>query len=236
MCSNSLTNLECFQGELAKRILKLPRWHSNTAACIALGWHSIHSICTIRKLRYLSKIVTKDDHNIAYRAFSSLVEDVESLCIVKECRDLEEKYCSDYTSKLLTVAPEECRSLMREAEKEIHEKDHLLQIEKASQQHPDLCKLAASAGWRRLWDHSLDHGKTGVTSLKNLVRILTYPKHATRQCPLCEGDEFDSLLEHVVSHHTSSSDSWDVLLNSLADLDPSCFRHLSCLYKLFNSP
>ena len=49
---------------------------------------------------------------------------------VKECRELEEKYCSDYTSKLLTVSPEECRSLMREAEREIHEKDHLLQIRK----------------------------------------------------------------------------------------------------------
>ena len=85
---------------------------------------------------------------------------------MKECRDLEEKYCSNYTSKLLTVAPEECRSVMGEAEKEIHEKDHLLQIEKASQQHPDLCILAALAGRRRIWDHSLDHGMTGVTSPK----------------------------------------------------------------------
>ena len=127
-------------------------------------------------------------------------------------------------------------SLIKEAEKEICGKDHLLQIEKASQQYTDICsKLATSTGWRRLWDHSLDHGRTCVTSLKNLVRILTYPKHATRQCPLCEGIEFDSLLEHVMSDHTSSSNSWDVLQNSLTDLDPSCFSHFSCFYKLFNS-
>ena len=75
---------------LAKRILKLPQWYSNTAACIALGWHSIHSICTIRKLKYLSKIAA-NENTIAYRAFSSRVDDVESLGIVNESREFELK-------------------------------------------------------------------------------------------------------------------------------------------------
>ena len=33
MSTESLKKLECFQGEIAKRILKLPKWFSNTAAC-----------------------------------------------------------------------------------------------------------------------------------------------------------------------------------------------------------
>ena len=41
----SLQQLESFQGEVAKRILKLPRWYSNTAACLALDWKSLHSVC-----------------------------------------------------------------------------------------------------------------------------------------------------------------------------------------------
>ena len=37
LCATSLQKLETFQGEMAKRILKLPKWFSNTAAKIALG-------------------------------------------------------------------------------------------------------------------------------------------------------------------------------------------------------
>ena len=98
-----------FQGEMAKRILKLPKWFSNTAAKIALGWSSMHSICTIRKLKYLSRIGAKED-GISYRAFSSLVDEVESLCLVKECRELEERYKVDYTSKILVSEPEDMQA------------------------------------------------------------------------------------------------------------------------------
>ena len=99
-CTNSLKKLECFQGILAKSILKLPQWCPNIAACIALGWDYIHSICTIRKLKCLSKIATKEN-SIAYRAFSSLVDDVESLCIVKECKELEGRFIVNFTSRVL---------------------------------------------------------------------------------------------------------------------------------------
>ena len=40
----SLQRLESFQGEVAKRILKLPRWYSNTQACVALDMESMHSV------------------------------------------------------------------------------------------------------------------------------------------------------------------------------------------------
>ncbi len=229
LCTNSLKRLECFQGELTKRILKLPRWYPNTAACIALGWHSIHAICTIRKLKYLLKITTKED-NIAYRAYSSLVDDVESLCIVKECRELEGIFGSDYTSKILTNSGPQ----MGEIQDEINKKDKILQIKKASH-HQDLCKLGDTVGWKKLWDQCLDQGEICVTSLVNLVSILTYPRHAKKPCPYCEGDsgpQYESLASHVMLDHTNSNDSWDNLLNSLCKLEPACYSHLQCLYKL----
>ena len=58
LCKESLSKLERFQGEMAKRILKLPKWQLNTAAKICLGWLSTHAICTIRKLKYLSRVVS----------------------------------------------------------------------------------------------------------------------------------------------------------------------------------
>ena len=112
----------------------------------------------------------------------------------------------------------------------------LLQGDKVSQNHHDLRKLADTVGWKKLWDHCLDQGETCVASLVNLVRILSYPQHATRSCPLCESDselQIVSLADHIISQHTSSSDSWNTLLNSLCELEPKCFTHLLCLYKLF---
>ena len=99
LCETTLHKLESFQGELAKRILRLLRWFSNTAAKIALGWPSMHSICTIRKLKFLSRVMVTED-SVSRRAFCSLVDDAESLCLVKKCRELEERYGVDYTSKI----------------------------------------------------------------------------------------------------------------------------------------
>ena len=45
--------LESFQGELAKRILKWPKHHSNTAACVTVGLQSVRSRVLERKLRFL---------------------------------------------------------------------------------------------------------------------------------------------------------------------------------------
>ena len=65
----------------------------------------MHSICTIRKLKFLSRVVAMED-SISHRAFCSLVDDIESLCLVRECRELEERYSVDYTSAILASNPE----------------------------------------------------------------------------------------------------------------------------------
>ena len=38
-----MERLESLQGELAKRMLKWPRHHSNTAACVTVGLQSVRS-------------------------------------------------------------------------------------------------------------------------------------------------------------------------------------------------
>ena len=73
--AESLQRLESFQGEVVKRILKLPCWYSNTAACVALDIKSMHSVCTVRKLRFLHRVTTNKE-SICYRAFSAMVDNV----------------------------------------------------------------------------------------------------------------------------------------------------------------
>ena len=119
----SIRMLECFQGEIAKRILKLPKWYSNSAAIIALGWNSLHSVCTIRKLRFLQRVMTNEE-SICHHAFSALVDNAEALGLVRECRELEERYKSNFTSEILSAnEPADGLNIIRSALKIINKKD-----------------------------------------------------------------------------------------------------------------
>lgn len=232
--SESLQRLESFQGEIAKRILKLPRWYSNTAACVALGWKSIHAVCTIRKLRFLHRVMTNEE-SVCYRAFSAMVDNVEALSLVKECRELEETYGADFTSQILDAIDFTASSCaIKEAEDHISKEDKVIQLQKASK-FCHLIAIAESVGWRKLWDLSLDHGPSTVKSVRNLVRIISYPNHATSKCPKCDIAELDppSLPAHIIDKHTNSESSWDTLINSLVVMDPIFFTHVLCLLHVF---
>ena len=89
-------------------------------------------------------------------------------------------------------------------------------------------------GWKKLWDHTLDHGEPCIMSLKNLVTIVTYPKYASNICPLCEVAELnESLPDHIIGQHTISNEPWHTLFNSLLNLDPSLYSLIICLRNLF---
>ena len=93
--------------EVAKRILQLPKWYSNTAACVALGWNSLHSTSTIRNLRNLRNLVlhrvVTNVESIFHHTFSAMVDVVEALSLVQKCTELEERYKSNFTSLILNA-------------------------------------------------------------------------------------------------------------------------------------
>ena len=176
-----------------------------------------------------------NEESICYRAFSAMVDDVEALSLVKECRDLEERYGSDFTSQILNATDFTASSyVLKEAEDYIVKEDKALQLKKASK-FCHLTAIADSVGWRKLWDLALDHEPSGIQSVKNLVRIISYPNHATNKCPKCEIAELDplSLPAHIIDEHTNSGSSWDALLNSLVSMDPTFFTHVLCLLNVF---
>ena len=92
----------------------------------------MHSIVTIRKLKFLARLTSIDD-SISRRAFCSLIDNAESLCLVKECRELEERY-SDQGDK---------QSVVKDLIQKIQTKDQALQLQSASD-FEDLCRIASS--------------------------------------------------------------------------------------------
>ncbi len=91
MSESLLDKLDSFLGEIAKRALGWPKHHSNTAALVALDMMSARSELLIAKLRFLKRRTTKHD-SIGGEAMRALSDDVNSLCLVKECRELEEVF------------------------------------------------------------------------------------------------------------------------------------------------
>ena len=140
----SIRMFESFQGEIAKRILQLPKWYSNTAAIVALGQNSLHSVYTIRKLRFLHRVMT-NEQSICHRAFSAMVDDVESLSLVRECRELEERYKTNFTSAILSATDQDELDIIRTAQKSINKINQSLFLHKVSK-YPFLHKIAECIG------------------------------------------------------------------------------------------
>ena len=86
---HSLEILDSFLGELCKRLLKLPKWYTNTPASesIVIGLGSARAMCLTRKLSFLRKMCS-EDHNeaVSSRTLASLSDDLDSICLIRECR------------------------------------------------------------------------------------------------------------------------------------------------------
>ena len=71
-----LQQLEAFLGELAKRALRWPKHHSNTAAVTTLEMESVRARLLVRKLGFLKKMVRDGATGVGAAAMRSMVDDV----------------------------------------------------------------------------------------------------------------------------------------------------------------
>ena len=230
-----ITDIGLLLRRTQKEAPKLPRWYSNTPASIVIGLGSARALCLTRKLNFLKKICS-DNHSetVSSRTLASLSDDVDSICLVRECRDLEQYFHSNFTSAILQQEADIC-PLPREIKKVILSRDRGLRLE----QHMSIVvEVKRQIGWPRLWDFALDHGPRCIDGLRNLVRVITFPPHALSACPLCEEENVprDSLLSHVLNSHTRSLYSSNDILSlfsSITNSDSILFNYLYSLTNLF---
>ena len=105
---------------------------------------------------------------------------MEALSLVRECRDLGERYNFNYTTQILnTLEPDARFSVVKEAEHSIIKQDCTLILSKESKFY---CfhLIAESVGWKKLWDLALDHGPEAIRGVRNLLIILIHSDHASR--------------------------------------------------------
>ena len=116
------SELESFKGEIAKRALKWPKHFSNTATLVTLDMpttrcHIFHRVIFQRKQKnFLRRLMTPE----ALEFDKTFADDIEDLCLVKECRELGSMFNSDFTTKVLTdyCNQREMKSIIQSLDKE----------------------------------------------------------------------------------------------------------------------
>ena len=232
LSDKSITQLQSFLGEMAKRALKWPRHFSNTAALMVMGMESIQCSLLIRKLCFLKRHLCQDADGIESLSMRCLMDDPESTCLIRECRSLEGEFGTDYTDRLLGDADEVS---MSELKKEIRRCDRERLSGRCAKKAPLLVEVNKSGGhWVALWDAVLHRGQRHTMGLQYLTRILAHHGHGSKPCPLCE-DQLHTgqhLVEHILQLHADALRlppvlTVDSLLTQIADGD------VTILYKFW---
>ena len=87
--STSLNTLESFQHKIRCRILRVPKFYSKSAVHIGLHWPTVATHVLIRKLNFLSKLLSGTEDTISHRVFTSLaMENVFDISLVQQCQIL----------------------------------------------------------------------------------------------------------------------------------------------------
>ena len=131
----------------------------------------------------------------------AMCDDAESICLMRECREMEECFGTHFTSdnikKEITCSLKKMKKIITEADKMI--------IKKCGVKAPMIAKVAEYPGWAKLWDHTLDLGWKAVQGLKMLSRVMSHHGKGERPCHLCESDTENSLKEETLLDHILTS-------------------------------
>ena len=164
-------------------------------------------------------------------AMKSLCDDVESLCLVKECHELESAYGTRFTDDLFTDA--NCVS-QRIIKRNIREMDRHILVQKCSIKSPYIAGVVNGGwSWPKLCESALHLGSRHTSGLHNLSRLMDHHGRGQCPCPLCDlKDPQIPIIEHFLREHNRdiriNFDSTDHLLSLLSGTDV-CF-----VYKFWN--
>ena len=74
---------------------------SNTAAVVKLGLPSVSYVVLVRNFGLLLKLMNEGADGVGASVFRCLLDDVASVCLVRECKKLEENLGTSVTDSIL---------------------------------------------------------------------------------------------------------------------------------------
>ena len=160
LTDSHLDQLEAFQGEIGRRILKLSRFHSTLATRVALKWPSVAARILTRKLtlvcthpsQLLTLFLSDSCRNAYHWRATDLVLKTDNNC--QDLRGIKKLVFGSYWKVCLSEASQHLSTSLA-------------------------AKIATHTTWPKLWDIALDHGAQGTAALQALYRTLTILKSAS---------------------------------------------------------
>ena len=134
-CETWIKMLECFQCEIGRRILHLPKHHSNKVVRLGLQWPSVATHILIHKLNFLAKLLANTDDIISSRIFTSLaIVDVYNVGILQQCQMLESELNTNVLA-LCLMNPENATAIVKSMKTDIIKSDFEVLLSSAAT-HP----------------------------------------------------------------------------------------------------
>ena len=199
-----LRKLDSFQGEVGKKILRLPKFYNNLSVRLGLKWPSFKVIILIRKLCYLAKLLSQEATNTHTRLFHSLAADnALNIALVRQCKELEMAYGTNYWRACMDC-PEDAVHIVQEARTALLQADWNTTVNSA-RSHPSLSYISGDEvvdEWYGVWDEALNHGTKGTKVAQNIFRSLCRPLFGDKQCSLCCHTITEpTYVDHVATAH-----------------------------------
>ena len=197
--------LDKFQAEIGKRILKLPRSHTNISVLLGLKWPSFHVLILLHKLSFLAKLLSNNSSCISSNVFQSLAAiDPCSIGLVQQCKEMEVLFGTNFSDQCLNL-PDDAIQIIQQAKPLLIEADWV-RIIRMTLSHPSLKfvqdpKLVDD--WCNLWNPALDFGTRGTKVAQVLFKILTRPIFGEKICPLCSSSitSEPTFFDHLATSH-----------------------------------
>ena len=219
-----LQKLGCFLGWAAKRALKWPAHFSNTAALICLGMESIKARILTRKLAFLKHLLSDESVGVGSATMHSLLDDPDSICIVRECRELEASFGTQFTDQLLSDAD---NVSVREIKNHLLETDKEKMLATCDTKAPLIANVCKCGGaWPAVWDSARHLGSRHTLGLQSLTRLLAHHGKGSSPCPKCDvvlSDSTTTLIDHVLCAHVEITKlagfSTETVISKIANRD-----------------
>ena len=105
-----------------------------------------------------------------------MTDEVASMLLVKECRELEEEFGTHlvHTSSKAADA--------KEVKKTVDVLDREKQLVRCTDRASQIAEVACNGGWLRLWDMTLDFGGHHTEGLLTLSRLMGHHDRVRKPC------------------------------------------------------
>ena len=191
--------LESFLAEMGKRILKLPKWASNSVVNVMMGWPTMKARILVRNLGFLLRLVSELMDMRWMQGLSKVCQTTWNHYpwsgIVENLRI---SFRHTTLTKFLGASGDQVN--VRDIKMEVYKIGKQMALEKfgTADRSPAAVTIEERIGWIPLWEMALDCGERCVRKIQWLARAL---------CHRCFGEDCTYLHVTITEDLLNSMDS-----------------------------